>query len=86
MLYRHEVEADYRKLYDKYGFGTTVWSPLHMGLLSGKYNDGTIPPDSRFGRSESFKGMGFTPQMGDEAIEQRKKMFSGLKAIADEIG
>jgi len=27
--------------------GTAVWSPLYGGFLSGKYNDGEIPKDSR---------------------------------------
>ncbi len=44
---RDRVEAEYRPLYDNYGMGTTIWSPLASGLLTGKYNDG-IPDDSRF--------------------------------------
>lgn len=42
---RQKVEADYVPLYDK-GLGTTIWSPLASGLLTGKYNEG-IPQDSR---------------------------------------
>jgi len=34
------------RLYDDIGLGTTVWSPLASGLLTGKYNDG-IPPGTR---------------------------------------
>ena len=37
---------EYARLYDDIGLGTTIWSPLASGLLTGKYNDG-IPPDSR---------------------------------------
>lgn len=33
-------------LYEKYGMGTTVYSPLAGGALTGKYNDG-VPEDSR---------------------------------------
>lgn len=44
---RQKVEADYLPLYDLFGLGTTIWSPLASGLLTGKYNDG-IPADSRF--------------------------------------
>jgi aryl-alcohol dehydrogenase-like predicted oxidoreductase len=40
------MEADYARLFDVYGYGTTVWSPLAGGMLTGKYNDG-IPKDSR---------------------------------------
>ena len=43
---RQKVEADYLPIYDKYGLGTTIWSPLASGLLTGKYNDG-LPTDSR---------------------------------------
>lgn len=43
---RRKVEGDYLPLYDSFGLGTTVWSPLASGLLTGKYNDG-IPEGSR---------------------------------------
>jgi voltage-dependent potassium channel beta subunit len=43
---RDKVEGDYLPLYDSVGLGTTIWSPLASGLLTGKYNDG-IPGDSR---------------------------------------
>ena len=43
---RQKVEADYLSVYDTFGLGTTIWSPLASGLLTGKYNDG-IPQDSR---------------------------------------
>ena len=43
---RQKVEADYLPLYDLMGLGTTIWSPLASGILTGKYNDG-IPADSR---------------------------------------
>ena len=43
---RQKVEADYLPIYDTYGLGTTIWSPLASGLLTGKYNNG-IPADSR---------------------------------------
>ena len=46
MLHRHRVEAEYRPLYENYGMGTTIWSPLASGALTGKYNAG-IPDDSR---------------------------------------
>ena len=46
LLHRERVEQEYAPLYDAYGMGTTIWSPLSSGLLSGKYNDG-IPADSR---------------------------------------
>jgi voltage-dependent potassium channel beta subunit len=46
LLHRERVEQEYAPLYDAYGMGTTIWSPLASGLLSGKYNDG-VPSESR---------------------------------------
>jgi voltage-dependent potassium channel beta subunit len=46
MLHRDRVEKEYARLYADLGIGTTIWSPLGSGLLTGKYNDG-IPADSR---------------------------------------
>lgn len=46
LLHRDKVEGEYRPLYKNYGMGTTIWSPLASGLLTGKYNEG-IPNDSR---------------------------------------
>ena len=40
--------------YKHYGLGTTIWSPLAFGLLSGKYGKGVIPEGSRFAM-ESYK-------------------------------
>ncbi len=44
---RQKVEADYSEIYKNVGLGTTIWSPLSSGLLTGKYNEG-IPKNSRF--------------------------------------
>ena len=44
---REKVEADYSEIYKNVGLGTTIWSPLSSGLLTGKYNEG-IPKNSRF--------------------------------------
>jgi voltage-dependent potassium channel beta subunit len=46
MFIRERVEREYLTLYRDLGYGTTIWSPLASGLLTGKYNQG-IPPDSR---------------------------------------
>lgn len=44
---RIKVESEYTEIYKNVGLGTTIWSPMAAGLLSGKYNNG-IPKDSRF--------------------------------------
>jgi voltage-dependent potassium channel beta subunit len=46
LFHRDRVEKEYARLYRDLGLGTTVWSPLASGLLTGKYNDG-IPPGTR---------------------------------------
>ena len=45
-MHRHRFEVEYARLYEEIGLGTTIWSPLGSGLLTGKYNDG-IPKNSR---------------------------------------
>lgn len=49
LLDRQRVEAEYAPLYAAFGMGTTTFSPLASGLLTGKYNDG-IPDGSRLAR------------------------------------
>jgi voltage-dependent potassium channel beta subunit len=46
LLHRERVEEEYARLYGDIGLGTTTWSPLASGLLTGKYNNG-IPAGSR---------------------------------------
>lgn len=47
MFHRERVEKEYHPIYhEPYRYGTTIWSPLASGLLTGKYNDG-IPQGSR---------------------------------------
>lgn len=46
LLHRERVELEYASLYAELGLGTTIWSPLASGLLSGKYNEG-VPQGSR---------------------------------------
>lgn len=48
MLVRERVEKEYARLYSEIGLGTTIWSPLASGLLTGKYNDG-VPKETRLG-------------------------------------
>lgn len=48
MFERTKMDKDFLDIFRTVGMGTTIWSPLASGLLSGKYNDG-IPKNSRFG-------------------------------------
>lgn len=46
LLHRERMEVEYRRLFDEIGYGTTTWSPLASGMLTGKYLDG-VPDGSR---------------------------------------
>lgn len=46
MLHRHKVEVEFAQIYKTVGLGTTIWSPLASGILTGKYNDG-FPKETR---------------------------------------
>ena len=47
ILCRKRFEKEYKNIFKKYRIGSTIWSPLASGLLTGKYNEG-IPNKSRF--------------------------------------
>lgn len=54
LFQRTRVESEYAPLYEKYGMGTTTWSPLESGILSGKYNNG-FPEGSRLFLHEELR-------------------------------
>lgn len=51
MLHREKVEVEFKQIYKTVGLGTTIWSPLASGVLTGKYSKG-IPADARLNRDE----------------------------------
>jgi voltage-dependent potassium channel beta subunit len=78
MLVREKVEKEFAPLYKELGYGTTIWSPLASGILTGKYNDG-IPDDSRM----ALKGYGW---LRKELTEEKIKTVRLLKTVADDLG
>ncbi len=72
---RDKVEGDYIPLYESFGTGTTIWSPLASGVLTGKYNDG-IPNDSRL----SLPGYEWLKEMWESA--EGKAKLSKVKELA----
>ena len=84
MLERQKVEADYGVLFDDYGLGTTIWSPLASGILTGKYNNG-IPEGSRFAVNIEYKSI-FDKWLGDKVKDTNIKKLNDLEAIAKELG
>ena len=79
LLHRQRVELEYAPLYGELGLGTTTWSPLGSGLLTGKYNAG-VPDDARLG----LEGQGWLQRMvlGDDSARrlERARRFSALAA------
>lgn len=79
---RQKVEVEYAPLYDLMGLGTTVWSPLKAGVLTGKYNNG-FPADSRM----NLPGCEWLKAEWDsEEGERQIAKVRTLSAFADEIG
>lgn len=79
---RQKVEGDYLPLYDLIGLGTTIWSPLASGVLTGKYNNG-VPDDSRM----NLPGYEWLKEKwtSDAGRAQLAKVAE-LAALAKEIG
>jgi len=83
MFHRERVEKEYASLYKDIGLGTTIWSPLASGLLTGKYNDG-IPDDSRL-KLEKYDWLRERMLETDEGRSRLKKVKQ-LAVVADEAG
>lgn len=81
ILHRDKVEGEFRPLYENYGLGTTVWSPLASGVLTGKYNEG-IPDGSRLSLPgyEWLRDMWETEE-GLQKIETVRKLSEHAKAL-----
>ena len=85
-LVRKKFEAEFGDLFDKHRMGSTTWSPLCGGLLSGKYIDG-IPEKTRL-EDPWWRVFFWDPYMGPngEKKDQINLMLKGLIAIAEKLG
>ncbi|OAX38953.1 Aldo/keto reductase [Rhizopogon vinicolor AM-OR11-026] len=84
MFHRERPEKEYRPLYKKYQLGTTVFSALASGLLTGKYNSG-VPEGTRFStHSNFFKGTVDSLQKEEGLTKIRK--VNELSAVAEGLG
>jgi voltage-dependent potassium channel beta subunit len=77
LLYRERVENEILPVTEPKGIGLVVWSPLAMGMLTGKYDDG-VPAGSRFAANDGFRERFFT----DDNVARVK----ALKGVADDLG
>lgn len=84
MLARQKVEGEFERLYEEFGLGLTIFSPLKIGILTGKYNDG-IPKDSRLGTSSDNFVKGMNERIGDESWKKDIGTVARLKPIADKL-
>jgi len=76
MFHRERVEQEYALLYEKIGLGTTIWSPLDSGILTGKYNRG-IPEDSRLAKETWLQR---------ELVQEKIEKVRQLTPLAEELG
>ena len=82
MFWRERVEKEYARLYEEVGMGTTIWSPLYSGLLTGKYNDG-IPHGTRL----SLPGYEWLrKQFETEKARRQVEIVKRLTGVADDLG
>lgn len=82
MFHRERVEVEYHPLYEQYGLGTTIWSPLASGFLTGKYNDG-IPEDSRV-NLEGYEWL--KEELTSEEGQRKIRKVGELAGIAEDLG
>jgi voltage-dependent potassium channel beta subunit len=75
---REKMEKDYLQVFKNVGLGTTIWSPLASGLLTGKYNNG-IPSDSRLGLE------GFDWLKDRWMAEEKISKVKNLGSLADKL-
>ena len=82
MMHRERVEKEYARLYEEIGLGTTIWSPLASGLLTGKYNNG-IPEGTRV----SLSGYEWLRErFEDEETQQQIAQVRELTQVANNLG
>jgi len=79
LLERHRFNPEYERVYQNYGYGSTIWSPLASGLLTGKYKDG-IPDDSR-GALDDYDWL--TDHLTDS---EKLAKVAALEPLAKEMG
>ena len=81
MLKREDIEKEYAILFDDYGYGSTTWSPLYYGILTGKYNK-EIPEGSRFDKLSTRFNATVEEWFGEYSKEKTLDMLNKLESIA----
>lgn len=79
MLHREKVEVEFNQIYKNVGLGTTIWSPLASGILSGKYNNG-MPESTRL----SMDGLEWLKDAN--LVEEKLQKVREMTKLAKEVG
>jgi len=82
MFARNKIEHEYIQLFEQEELGTTIWSPLASGLLTGKYIDGM--PDSTRTSLENYKFI--KDKFESENFVERHEKVKVLNQLAKELG
>jgi aryl-alcohol dehydrogenase-like predicted oxidoreductase len=83
-FHRERFEVEYAPIFEQFKYGTTIWSPLASGLLTGKYNNG-VPQDSRFATNPAFFKSAVERLQNEEGRTKIEKVRK-LTKIAEKLG
>jgi aryl-alcohol dehydrogenase-like predicted oxidoreductase len=86
MIRRVNFEYNLRPLYETYGLGTTVWGPVAAGILTGKYNSGDIPEDTRMAKDPFSQSATLPKYFGPKAKDETLRIINSIADIAKEVG
>ncbi len=82
MFHRERVEREYARLYREIGLGTTIWSPLASGILTGKYEKG-MPEGTRFSVPDyEWLRENIESEQGQQNIDKARR----LRPLAEKLG
>ena len=81
ILFKERFEIEYKEIFKKYKIGSTIWSPLASGILTGKYQKG-IPKKSRF----NVKGYEWLKEEFEKNdIKRQNNILTKLKKLSDKL-
>jgi voltage-dependent potassium channel beta subunit len=81
LLGRFRMEREYERLYEQFGMGTTIWSPLASGLLTGKHAKGPAE-----GTRASLKEYGWLKDQLTREVQEKGEKVRKLEVVAKELG
>jgi voltage-dependent potassium channel beta subunit len=82
LFHRRRVEKEYARLYTEFGMGTTIWSPLASGLLTGKHRAGPLPGT----RSTQLENLSWLKSNLERFATTKREQLDKLEKLAKETG